>query len=508
MTTNASLTDSPAFYSLNDSNFDDLTEDTNDFTSYWQSIPDPPTPTPNDVVDVENEAIIKGTETRQTVSAATILLPSPARNLSSPTLNANWQSSVLNDVSNLHVQLSGLEGKPSASAATLKKTKTLENDNDLTVTRETRGKRRRSLFLPSDVLETSGRSDQLQTNTYFSKYCTHDENANIHKLPHCSENGMGANVVKLVRAFCSLSMDRRKFSDEAKEIEMLSGYPIIREANAEQTRNVMIANVIANGKKKFGKSEVSPSNESIVSCKREFLLKVQPVVKSMESQKQQDLEDVQLATNCQVQRSLNGVGYCYFDTNNGVKVTADDYKLRYSAMINARRSERRKNRNISPTKSIKEKIANDHSNESNTGENRYCKSKCTGNCRECGSDNESIVDAENSTTFDESVIMEDDSSSLEFDHSSKDGVLCFETATKLATNEGLNRVLAHLQIPQYKEESDSHSLLHGMPPSTDPRVISARRQLFRKIDEVLEEYSREILAIQNADCRERKLSIV
>jgi len=86
-------------------------------------------------------------------------------------------------------------------------------------------------------------------------------------------------------------------------------------------------------------------------------LKVQPVVKSMESQKQQDLEDVQLATNCQVQRGLNGVGYCYFDTNNGVKVTADDYKLRYSAMINARRSERRKNRNISPTKSIKEKIA-------------------------------------------------------------------------------------------------------------------------------------------------------
>ncbi len=512
MAKNSSSTDSPISNSFIDNSFDDLSEDTNDFTTYWQSIPDPPTPVTNDVNKDENEAVIKRIETGQPNSVATISLPSSSRKQSSLP-GPKRQSVVLRDVTNHDLRLSGLEEKSSASSlkssATLKKMKTSRDDDDLILKRKTRLKKRRSFLLSSDVLVASGGIDKLQSKPHISDSAQR-ENSQIHRLPHCHENEIVGHLVDLVRAYCSLPMDRRKSSDEAKDIEKLSGYPIIREANAEQTRNVNIANVVANGKKKCCKSEVSPSNESIVSCKREFLMKVQPVVQAMETQKKQDSEDAQMATNCQVKRGVNGIGYCYFDTNSGKEVSAGDYKLRYSAMINERRLERRKNRNVSPSERVEEKLLNDDLQETKSRDNHHYASQhtvkrdqCGGDGDQCSSDDESNVDTENSMTFDESVIMEDESPSLEFDRFPNNDVFFNDIASKLAQNEGCYRVF-NLRC---KEESDSHSLLHGMSPTMDPRIISARRQLFRKIDEVLKEYSREILAIQNADFCERKVSM-
>eukprot|EP00578_Thalassiosira_sp_NH16_P022195 CAMPEP_0181104018 /NCGR_PEP_ID=MMETSP1071-20121207/15193_1 /TAXON_ID=35127 /ORGANISM="Thalassiosira sp., Strain NH16" /LENGTH=447 /DNA_ID=CAMNT_0023187167 /DNA_START=51 /DNA_END=1394 /DNA_ORIENTATION=+ len=427
----------------------DEEEATNDYSSYWQSIPSPPPPS---AAEAGKHPTTGSTE------------EGPRR------CHERKRSIAFRDVTNHQVLNGGASdlapGKP-AAAASMKAPESEQNslggdedgageDGDEIVEkrRKKRKKRqRRSLLLPSEHESGAGHPWACSDTTG-----TTDEDSCVAPKNDFEQSGNLATrneiLVQLVRDFCSLPADRGVNSKEAREIEGLSEYPM--------------------------PGKVRPVMSNAIS-KEEFLLRVQPIVQAMEHRKQRDVTDTKLATQCEVQKDRKG-GYSYYDVNSGEQIPADEYKLRYSSMIDERRKERKES--INQTNSLEDEEA-----------------------KKVHVDRKDIEKQGNSddSNMDESVNMDDSMFSPD-DSVIPDDESCDPTINVYPVGPGdspgskgsptNNSADPTVDPIQNEYNCDSHPLFAGMPTSNDPRVLEARRKLWRAIDTALANYSEEILTIE------------
>jgi len=308
-------------------------------------------------------------------------------------------------------------------------------------------------------------------------------------------------LVRSVRDYCSLPLDRRVRSAESEEIESLSSYPM-PDRIAHPSR---------------GEREA------------EFLRRVRPVVREMERGKRRDAATARRATGCEARRDGGG-GYRYYEVDGGGMVRSEEYGRRYVAMLDERRRKRR---------------AGDSEDYSTGDSNAECEERLRGrsegrdpirNCRveeSYGRDsaedhsNDVAIDDEGEEHHDSPEERGSDDSNMDMDES-----VCMDDSPMnmlmpspaAPSDETVGATAANcllggcskdspdtigsshgdiVNIPDEQHcgsnhDSQEHSLLAGMPPTNDPRVVVARRTLWRAIDAALANYSREILATEES----------
>ena len=401
---------------------DSAVEATDDYSSYWASIPDPPTPD----------------------NAETLL---PQRNADDNPAgrrrNRRGSTAPLKDVTNASVSQDGdLKGKtPSTTILGLELESDSEDEDELNK-RSRRSRKRRSLLLPSDDgIDTSAKSTNSSKNQDAQTECINSKH---------NQSLDPEEIVHLVRKYCSLPLDRRLDSQESKQIELLSSYPMPGK----------ILNI-------FDKN-----NEN---SKREFMLRAQPMVNLMEEQKRQDILDAKSFTGCEVKK-IRG-GFEYLDLESGDTIDAEEYRVRYCAMIDERRAKRIGGRFNVEQSTIE-------SNETSPS-----------------SVDDSNMDMDESTfTSPDDSLFPDEKSAVSNTNATGERLIIASSAREHESSTSIqNSTTVSSCNPSSNETTSTdvppHPLLGSMPPSDDPRVLEARRKLFRSIDSALATYSREILAL-------------
>lgn len=114
----------------------------------------------------------------------------------------------------------------------------------------------------------------------------------------------------------SSSSTRIDSEDAAREIEALTGHPMPGTRVLPDLRRL--------------------------DDRRDFLLRIRPIVRAMEDGKRNDAEETERHTRCVARKDDGkGGGYSYRDADTGHRVSPDEYRRRYAAMIYASRQERR-----------------------------------------------------------------------------------------------------------------------------------------------------------------------
>ncbi|EJK77944.1 hypothetical protein THAOC_00188 [Thalassiosira oceanica] len=242
-------------------------------------------------------------------------------------------------------------------------------------------------------------------------------------------------ILALVRAYCDLPEVDRQRSEQAQLIQDMTGYAM---AQAQTLR---------------------PVNS-------DFLVNIQPTVREMEKQKKIDVEETRNATNCEVRKDKRGL-YEYFD-DCGDRVCPEEYSRRYNAML-ATKKRRRLASQATAISQVQGDITQQTSSTSTPESKRVDDSM------------------DMSTSMDESTIDEDVTPSRKDDP-------CEESGKGVQVVPGGDDIDGRGGI--VGEKGTTHPLLGGLPPSTDPRIIMARKKLFQKFDEALSEYSTEVLKIE------------
>ncbi|KAL7479578.1 hypothetical protein ACHAW6_005305 [Cyclotella cf. meneghiniana] len=430
-------------------------EATNDYSSYWQSIPDPPTPT--------SAALPEKISTGAVDTAVTRLRK---RRYSCVPLKDVTNHALLreNDFDGAKPVLKARVAKSDDGAANRHFSELDERDTDgnnsaefdgLTESFSSRG---RTVSKNAAKVAAKSRSDKASSAAAY----------HIHHSDDFAYNN--DELVRLVRKYCSLPLNQQVNSRESKEIEAITGYPMPGK----------ILDIF---------------DGDIETCKREFLSKAQPIVLAMEQQKQKDIDDTRSYTQCEVKRNPKEGGFQYVDVKSLKPVSSDEYKARYSAMIDERRTERRQ------AKMAASKWFNKLSPDEKAS---------------------SFADDSN-MEMDDSIMWVDNFAADADDVSSctraPRSSLTISTINNLSTQPLSNDSLAERKDPkpvdnnantndspktsttvQAKSKAIEPQLLAGvMPPSDDPRIIEARRKLFLAIDRALANYSCEILALNEKE---------
>ena len=266
-------------------------EATNDYSSYWQSIPDPPTPVDNNDIKV-SEVEPRRHHNRKKKNAFRDVTNSAA---TSTTDNNNHNPADDDD--------GGID-KCVATLRSIGEGGIIEKKNSK---KSKRRKKRKSLLLPSDegtaLLPPLAASclDNNEKSTELSSVINNNNSSSYNKQV----------LTQLVRDYCQLPNEQRINSTQSKQIETLSSYPM--------PGKIM--------------------NDTTTNSKHEFLLRVQPIVQEMEIKKKRDIQETKLATQCEVRKERGG--FCYYDINSGQQVMPEEYQVLYSKMVDDQRKKRR-----------------------------------------------------------------------------------------------------------------------------------------------------------------------
>lgn len=425
-------------------------EATNDYSSYWQSIPDPPLAAEDDPAAVDHGATNNNNNTQVVVSASVAFRETKQHTNSH---RETRDSFAFRDRTN------GCDKV---------------EEEDSVVKKKRRRKCRRSMLPPSDDC---------------------NDNSGATALPPLAAATALKNeevITKLVREYCALPNSQRANSQVARDIETLTSYII--ETDGKKKSNTL-------------------TNLNDADTKRQFLLNVQPIVQEMEKQKQNDIETTKIATQCEVVKKKGGI-FCYYDIKTGEEVMADEYKVRYTAMIVDKKREK-KNR--------EERRRVEMMNENDTGE-----SSVEGK----------IVKIRSDDSLDSSLVFKKDDeerevevhpnhercddSNMDLDLSIDDSVVsccgdgkanngekhqqhtCNEQSTETKHSNDC-QVSTAATAGNYENESNPNNnsnrplFAAGMnQASNDPRILAARRTLWNAIDTALTTYSQTILDIERA----------
>ena len=409
-------------------------EATNDYSSFWKSIPDPPTPTPPAALPEKPTDHGDGAASRRRRRRESL--------------------APLKDVTNYELMESDVDvGKSLKVMKTEDKAGSsyfseLDDSDDIGLTRSKKSKRRRSLILPSDdgvkilteveaVSETAVKSNETS--------------------PHNDDLTTNETLVQLVRKYCSLPPELRANSHESKAIESISGYPL-----SGKVHNLY-------------DPETSKPNH-------EFLLKSKPVIQLMEEQKQKDIDEARSYTHCEVKKTRGG--FQYVDVNTLEVVSSEEYRDRYCAMIRDRREER---------KQAAVGGASEGNDEPSTDEKESPFAEDSNMDMSAMSIDDSLVNADDNIVLSSRATSVPSTISTVANKKAEASV-----STKQADTSDNNSDPSLLAPPAKIEPAPQNVVFAGaMPPSDDPRVMAAREKLFHAIDTALAEYSSKILALQD-----------
>ena len=398
-------------------NLDDSTDElTNDYSTYWESIPDPP---------------------KLTVAAKNDGNPAAAP-------RRRRRDSALKDVTNALDNEDILKTKNRSDEFSASFSVAIDEE----ITSQKRSnKKRRSLLLPSDD----------GVNILADSLHSHDDAASsvdVAILP-CTNNAqvysssIKQDITRLVRNYCSLPPNQRLNSYESKQIQSLSNYPM-----PGTTLNVF--------------------NNDNETNRREFLLRAQPLVRKMEDQKQKDIDDARTFTGCEVKRIKRG--FQYLDLQTLKAVSAEEYGVRYCTMIEKRRRERRGEDYVTEKASPLADDSNMDMDES------------------VFSPDDSLVHVDNDDTPVTSSV-EIAGKTLAVSSDAQQPEATRETTEQNEPNTSQSTASSYSSLQDRTNTTQKHPLIGAMPPSNDPRVLEARKKLFRAFDTALAAYSQEIMTL-------------
>jgi len=452
-------------------------EATNDYSSYWQSIPDPPpTPVDNNIKvstdnsnGEDNDIKVSEVEPRRHYNRK-------KKNAFRDVTNSAATSSVV-DNNNNNNPADDDDGGIDKCVATLRSIGEVGINEKKSSKKSKRRKKRKSLLLPSDE-----GGDTLLPPLAASCMDNNQKSTELSSINNNNSSSYNKQVLtQLVRDYCQLPNEERINSTQSNQIETLSSYPMP-------------------GKK------MPFVNNTTTNSKHEFLLRVQPIVQEMEIKKKRDIQETKLATQCEVRKERGG--FCYYDINSGQQVMPQEYKVRYCRMVDEQRKKRRLVVNEEEDKvgGISEELVNVNQTEVNHNNNKQEEKHDNNNFKdnEQGPTNADDSNMEIDESMEDSMNMSHDDSIMSRGKEEEEDKQCPE---KIAKSSPLDNVSSSSKEEaqgttdgsQSQPASNTSNPLSRMPPSDDPRVIAARKTLFTAIDTALANYSAKILAIEAAD---------
>eukprot|EP00986_Skeletonema_menzelii_P000230 scaffold67_cov155-Skeletonema_menzelii.AAC.4 len=512
-------------------------EDTGDYSSYWQSIPDPP------MLDTASTS----TSLKQLVLSNNDIEICQDNNDDDPedgypTNNLHQQSVLTPCLSSAAVEVVESSGQTASSTMTVKKKRLQDVTNQqqqqqkqqlLSIERRTNKKQRRSLLLPCDDNESSSTAaaaddDDMKSLPYSSSSSQHDAALTkvvataVDTKPSSSSSTAGQSndnnninnndqhtqqrLIQLVREYCALpnNTSQRIHSKQAQEIERLSSYPmpgtkfhlpiiLHTQRSAEScTTNTNNDNDTNNNDERKQKSNTTTTTKSKAVFQPEFILHLKPIVQEMEHRKQTDTMESRTVTQCEMHKNR---GRCYYvDVGTGEEVDPREYERRYLSWIGRRRVERL-DRN-------RRRRSDDDDDDLKDGKTSPQLAEAAALAEEGSFDCESSFDMDQSVNMDDSMMSSAASSaddSMSEDVVAKTATFAarvIEPAAAAATSRSCASDTNDNTSTSNKDTSIRGLGLQLLPPSNDTRVLAARTKLWRAIDVALENYSKEILAIQ------------
>ena len=348
----------------------------------------------------------------------------------------------------------------------------------------------------------------------------------------CTETEIIRN---LVREYCSLPLEDRNNSNQAKEIERMTGYSLVPSAAKQQQSQQKRSGVDLNwsGSPRDARPEdmVTKQNESVMA-KRELLLKLGAMVDLMDKRKAEDTKEMEASTGCRSQRSRSGK-YRYYHLFSNRKISPTEYGELYLATL--------KQSKVEISRRIQDWLQESNMSVEEIDEQCVKISALVeavqqpfGNGEDQGSD----VSAQDSTLTimnprkiedgragSESDMDESPSSDSGFASSTnnvyspprvavkqaRDGVQSSDDSESM--EEGGKSILSlgdtSLEVETSETPKDAEStngaseLLELLLPSRDetsddPEIAAAEERLWLEIDAALERYSRQVIAIHEA----------
>ncbi|KAL3772921.1 hypothetical protein ACHAW5_005905 [Stephanodiscus triporus] len=309
-----------------DTDYDD--EATDDYSSYWRSIPDPPT-VPEDDND-ENDNENEGPSTTSTSPATTTTMTTAVGSYSGTVVRRRGRvirpSFALRDSTNdIRVSVQVDDGSEDVGG-----------DGAVGSSREGGEKKQhrregRSAHPPFPDDGWEGRGGGGEGAAEGESHPPPSTIATMETTKGAGGRSVEETLMRLVRRYCHLPhhlTDGIDYSTEAaaREIKALSGYTMPGSA----------------------KAHLPDLNDR--DKRRRFILSMQPIVRVMEERRRSDEEEAVRYTRCVARKedehvgkkAGGGKGYRYYDADTGINIPAEEYQCRYVAMIDASRRKRRR----------------------------------------------------------------------------------------------------------------------------------------------------------------------
>jgi len=355
----------------------------------------------------------------------------------------------------------------------------------------------------------------------------------------------------LVREYCSLPLAERNASTQAEEIEHMTGYalipPSVKRQIAKQKSGVNLnwsGSPHDNDDNDAEEMMVTKHNDSVMA-KRVLLLKLGAMVDLMEKRKVEDTKHMEMNTECRYQRSRSGK-FRYYHLFTNQKISPAEYEELYLATVKHSKAEMskriqdwlRENEGMdtdstmteneihkqclklsalvesaqqvergldvaSPTKDACQRLkttkteVGPSASESDMEESP-CESECVASPGKSDSPPRVVVEQ-----------VQDHAQALDADTSSME-----ECDTSVSSLEDTSLDAENVASPSSSDSNhaanESAELVLPFPSrdeaSEDPAIAAAEQRLWLEIDEALERYSRQVIAIREARASERNAS--
>lgn len=378
--------------------------------------------------------------------------------------------------------------------------------------RRKRNRRRQSILLPSELEtgevshpvlvvkghESEDRTASLQTPIPNPALGSRDT-ANT-----ASAKDSLAEMQKLVRSYCSLPIDSEARIECVDKIRYKTGYSLALPTFSFEAASMGTT-----------KDTENTQQDSFRSQRRDLLARIGPAVERMEHAKKAQAQSVEQTTGCTVEKTRSGK-YRYRNTS-GVKVPTDEYKTRYLVMITAHKLEKTREYEaireelesliqktgveaggISPNSVEREHptIVADNDEVDRSVEVDWKQSDEKDDCNK--SDMELVLQEDEDTTRHESSPMSATTPSAKTPSPSiqpQDNMVGSQEMDEHSAEETAQQH-ATVKRPERMEDTVIPFPDRG-EESEDPDIARAERKLWHSIDAALDEYSREVLAIQS-----------
>jgi hypothetical protein len=400
---------------------------------------------------------------------------------------------------------------PGAHTATLQIADDIENSNaDASVTK--RRKKRQSIVLPSDT--TTG------TQEYFSTFMTYKKapptaqeeeqtsatTSSMEQRPTAVSPQDLQELRKLVRSYTSLSFDARNSCQEIQRIRERTGYVL--------TPPLTCSDDLLHADLNLDDSLNENGKESLKESKMKLLVKMGPQLQRMDEKKVEQVKNTQHATDCFVEKKRGR--YLYYDVSSNRPIAPHVYEQRYLLMLQDTHKIRSREwtQHLQQATHVVPEADHQSNMKASAGQESPLEMRDDVYVNYDDNDNlhESMDICETSASFILGGDLIDDSS----DMNTNTNTSMNPCDTSKGSDVGQEIEIVLDEKGEYRAlpapfcmtgtaaspGSDSESSVLPLPSreeeSSDPEYAQAEQKLWGAIDTALEEYSRDILAIQTA----------